>query len=70
MGIGVGMFLFAVGAILTFAVNVTTSEVNLETVGVILMLVGATGMALSMIYWNSWGGFSGARRTQEHIHRF
>ena len=40
MGIGVGIFLFAVGAILAFAVNVTTSAVNLETVGVILMLVG------------------------------
>jgi hypothetical protein len=61
---GVGIFLLAIGAILAFAVNVTTSAVNIETVGVILMLVGATGVMLSMIYWTSWGGFSGTRRTQ------
>jgi hypothetical protein len=65
MGIGVGIFLVAIGAILTFAVNVTTSAVNLETVGVILMLVGCTGVALSLIYWNTWGGFSGTTRRTE-----
>jgi len=62
MGIGVGIFLVAIGAILAFAVNVTTNAVNLETVGVILMLVGGTGVLLSLIYWNSWGGFSGTSR--------
>jgi hypothetical protein len=65
MGIGVGIFLVAIGAILAFAVNVTTSAVNLETVGVILMLVGGTGVLLSLIYWNSWGGLSGGSRHTE-----
>jgi hypothetical protein len=64
MGLGVGIFLVAVGAILTWAVNVTTSGVDLHAVGVILMIVGAGGIALSMAFWSSWGGVGGGRRTQ------
>ena len=40
MGIGVSVFLFAVGAILTFAVNATVSGIDIATVGVILMIAG------------------------------
>jgi len=57
VGIGTSIFLIAVGAILAFAVNVRTSGIDLQTVGVILMLVGGIGVILSMIFWNSWGGF-------------
>jgi hypothetical protein len=63
MGIGVGIFLFAIGAILKFAVNVHSSDVNLSNVGVILMLVGGVGILLSMMFWSSWGGFGGQRRS-------
>ena len=63
MGIGTSIFLIAVGAILAFAVNVHTSGVDLQTVGVILMLVGVIGVILSAIFWSSWGGFGGYRRT-------
>lgn len=56
MGIGVSIFLVAVGAILAFAVDVTTRGVDLNTVGVILMIVGAVGLVLSMMLWSSWGG--------------
>jgi len=31
--------------------------VNLHTIGAILMIVGAVGVILSMIFWSSWGGF-------------
>jgi Domain of unknown function (DUF6458) len=48
MGIGVGVFLIAVGAILTFAVHVTTSGFNIHTVGVILMIAGALGLVVTM----------------------
>jgi hypothetical protein len=27
------------------------------------MIVGARGLVLSMIFWNSWGGYGGTRRT-------
>lgn len=57
MGIGTSIFLIAVGAILTYAVNVQAEGVNLDTVGVILMVVGAIGVLLSLAFWNSWGGF-------------
>jgi hypothetical protein len=49
MGIGVGLFLVALGAVLTFAINVTTSGFNVNTIGVILMIVGALGIALDLI---------------------
>ncbi len=56
MGLGVSIFLIAVGAILTWAVNASVSGLELTTIGVILMIVGALGLVLSMIFWSSWGG--------------
>jgi hypothetical protein len=53
MGIGISIFLIAVGAILKFAVDVSTEGVNLNTVGVILMIVGAIGLLASLIFWSS-----------------
>ena len=55
MGIGISIFLLAVGAILTFAVDVTTRGVNLDTVGVVLMVVGAIGLLMSLLFWSSFG---------------
>lgn len=65
MGLGVGIVLIAVGAILAFAVNVDTSGagVNLHTIGLILLAVGVVGVVLSAIFWSSWGGFSRRRTT-------
>jgi len=63
MGIGVSLILIAVGAVITFAVHVGSgSAVDLHTIGVILLIVGAIGVVLSLIFWSSWGGFGGARR--------
>ena len=61
MGIGTGIFLLAVGAILRFAVTTTAKGVNIQTVGDILMIVGGLGIILSLFFWNSWGGFSDRR---------
>ena len=57
MGIGVSIFLLAVGAILAFATSVEVSGMDLDTVGVILMIVGVIGLLMSMLFWNSWGGW-------------
>jgi ABC-type transport system involved in cytochrome c biogenesis permease subunit len=68
MGLGVGIFLVAVGAILAFAVHATSSAVNIHTVGWILMAVGAIGILLSLIFWSSWAGpgyFSSRRRAYD-----
>jgi hypothetical protein len=62
MGIGTSIFLIAVGAILRYAVTVTATGFNLHTIGTILMIVGAIGIALSLAFWSSWGGVGGARR--------
>jgi Domain of unknown function (DUF6458) len=56
MGIGISVFLIAVGAILAFAVDVTVSGLDLDTVGVILMIAGAIGLLWSLLYLNTaWG---------------
>lgn len=62
MGLGTSIFLIAIGAILDFAVNVSTPGFNIHSVGVILMIVGVIGLLTSMVFWNSWGGF-GHRQT-------
>lgn len=51
MGIAASLFIFAVGAILTFATNVTVSGLDLDIVGWILMLVGVVGFLLNLMYW-------------------
>lgn len=58
MGIGTSIFLFAIGAILRFAVDVQTEGLDLHMVGVILMIVGAIGALFSLMFWSSWGGFN------------
>jgi hypothetical protein len=57
MGIGVSIFLIAVGAVLAFAVNAEVSGLDIQVVGWILLIVGAVGILLSMIFWSSWGGW-------------
>jgi hypothetical protein len=61
MGIGLSLVLIAVGAILIWAVDVTFAGVDIDAVGVILLVVGALGVVLSMIFWSSWGGFHSRR---------
>jgi hypothetical protein len=64
MGLGVGIVLAAVGAVLAFAVSATVSGVNIHAVGWILLIVGIAGILLSMIFWSSWGpGYFSRRRT-------
>jgi hypothetical protein len=56
MGIGVSVVLLAVGAILAFAIEVESSGgVNLNTVGVILMVAGAVGILAFMTVFGSMG---------------
>ena len=52
MGIGVGIFLIAVGAIMTFALDAKLAGINLDVVGWILMLAGAAGLVLFFYFWN------------------
>lgn len=49
MGIGVSVFLLALGAILTFAVEADIAGLDIQVVGIILMVAGAIGLLLTML---------------------
>jgi hypothetical protein len=54
VGIGTSIFLIAVGAILRYAVTDTVKGVELDTVGLILMIVGAVGLVLTFLWMTMW----------------
>jgi len=65
MPLGTSIFLIAVGAILRYAVTASVEGVALTTVGLILMIVGAMGLVLSLLYMFIWaprGPYEGPRR--------
>lgn len=62
MGIGVGIFLIAVGAILTFAIDVQANGIDLDVVGVILMIVGVIGIFASFVLFGDNGYYGRSRR--------
>ena len=53
MTIGGSIFLIAVGAILNFAVTATVAGIDIQTVGVILMIAGGFGLVLGLIFMAS-----------------
>jgi hypothetical protein len=56
MGFVISLILIAFGAILTWAVHSTSGSVDVNVVGVILMIVGFVVFALSIVLWRSWWG--------------
>lgn len=48
------LFLIAIGAILRFATHFHIESVDLRTVGVILMIVGAVGFVIALWQWAIW----------------
>jgi Domain of unknown function (DUF6458) len=56
MGIGTSIFLIAVGAILRYAINVTVEGVEIDTVGLILIVVGIIGLVISLAVTFMGGG--------------
>jgi hypothetical protein len=61
VGIGVSVFLMAVGAVMTFALEVEAEGIDLDTVGIILMIVGALGLLLSLLFWRDAAPWSRGR---------
>ncbi len=61
MGIGISVFLLAAGAVLYWAVTGDLGGVNLDMVGIILMVVGALGLVWALVVssaapWRRHGG--------------
>ncbi len=50
MTVGGSLLLIAVGAILRYATNLSVKGVDIDTVGLILMIVGIVGFVLAVIY--------------------
>jgi hypothetical protein len=67
MGVACSLIVFAAGAVMRFAVTTTSPDFNVRTVGVILMIVGAVGFVISLIFWSSWGGFGSYRRERRVV---
>src|SRR5437870_4238838 len=60
MGMGGAIVLFAIGAILKFATNARVSGIDLQAVGVILMIVGVVWFVAMLVV------YLGRRRTYVH----
>jgi hypothetical protein len=56
MTLGLSLFAIAVGAILKFAVEASVRGIDIGTVGVILMIVGAVGFVVSLVLVLADGG--------------
>jgi Domain of unknown function (DUF6458) len=48
MTIGASIFLIALGAILKYAVNATVSGIEIQTIGLILMIAGVVGLVIGL----------------------
>jgi hypothetical protein len=67
MTLGVSLLLVAAGAILIWGVTGEASGIDVDAIGVILIVVGIIGFILSLVFWDRWGAgmpWGGARRTR------
>lgn len=66
MALGTSLFLIAIGAVLRFAVSVSAHGVNVHTIGVILIVVGAVGLLMSLLWMTVWAD---RRRSTAYVER-
>lgn len=69
MGISISLILIAAGAILTYAVNATVQGIDIDAVGVILMVVGVIGLVFSLLFLASFAPFANRSERYEHVER-
>jgi hypothetical protein len=71
MTIGSSVFLIALGAILRYAVTLTVAGVNVQMVGLILMIAGAIGLVVGLFMFAQATSRRRAEvtRTETHVHR-
>jgi hypothetical protein len=56
MGLVISLILIAVGAILIWGVNAESSDLNVDAIGVILLIIGFVAFLLSLLMWRTWWG--------------
>jgi hypothetical protein len=64
MQVGTSILLIALGAVLRYAVTGTLSWINIQTVGLILMIVGILGLIISLLYLWLWADRTRTPRDQ------
>jgi hypothetical protein len=69
MGIGAGIFLIAVGAILAFAVDYSVSGVDIAIIGYILMGAGVLGLILALILSAQRSNTTHTQLEDRNVHR-
>jgi hypothetical protein len=55
MTLGVSLLLVAAGAILVWGVTGEAQGIDVDAVGVILIVVGVIGFIISLVFWDTWG---------------
>jgi hypothetical protein len=64
----VSLFFIATGAILTFAVDMNSTDgFNLDAAGVILMVIGLLGLLWSTLAWDDWRPLNRRRRYDDDV---
>jgi hypothetical protein len=53
MSTGVGIFLMVLGAIMAFAMEATTPGINVNTLGIILLVIGLVVVLYSLLLWRN-----------------
>jgi membrane-bound ClpP family serine protease len=53
MGTGVGIFLMVLGAVMAFAMEATTPGINVNTLGIILLVIGLVVVLSSLLLWRN-----------------
>ena len=57
MATGLSLILIAVGAILAIAVNYQKQGIDIQSVGIILLVVGCIGLFMSLLFFASFAPF-------------
>jgi len=65
MSTGFSLLLIAAGAVLAFAVNYEVQGVEIQTIGLILLVVGLVGLAFSLLFLASFAPFGSRDRYVE-----
>jgi hypothetical protein len=66
-GVGISIFIGAVGAIMRYAITATTQGFDMHTAGVILMFVGVAGAIISLLFWTSLSPWNRENRSSRLV---
>jgi hypothetical protein len=66
MSTGLSLLLIAAGAILAFTLNVSVAGVDIDAIGMILLVVGVIGLVFSLLFLASFAPFGSGGRGHDH----